>query len=101
MSIVKALRARTEPLNVSELAKLLLVTEATVQRWVRRRQIPCIKIADTIRIDPGMLADWIEFQAARPQASASEDYEMRWQELGELDPEDCQTRVMRQEKGSG
>jgi hypothetical protein len=34
MSILKKLRERTEPLNVAELAQLLNVTEATVQRWV-------------------------------------------------------------------
>ena len=101
MSILKKLRKRPEPLNVAELAKLLNVTQTTVLRWVRRRQIPCIRVGDTIRFDGAMLGDWIERQAACPQPSASEDYQMRWQELGELAPEDCQTRVIRQEKGSG
>lgn len=64
MSIPKTLRERSEPLNVSELAKLMNVTEATVQRWVRKRQIPSIRIGDVIRFDPTFLADWFELQAA-------------------------------------
>ena len=64
MSIVRSLRNRIEPLNVADLAKLLCVSEATVQRWVRRRQIPSIRIGDVIRFDPAYLADWMEMQAA-------------------------------------
>jgi len=97
MSIITVLRERSEPLNVSELAKMLNVTEATVQRWGRKRQIPCIRIGDTIRFDPGILADWIELQTARthpivnlllhPRPAADPcDFQMRWEDLGELDP---------------
>jgi excisionase family DNA binding protein len=97
MSILKTLRRRAEPLNVVELAKLLDVTEATVQRWVRRRQIPSIRIGDVIRFDPNMLADWIELQATTTrgglvtlflQPRAAEDpseFQMKKQDLGELD----------------
>jgi len=67
MSIVKTLRGRTAPLNVKDLAELLDVTEATIQRWVRRNQVPAIRVGDVIRFDPGMLADWIELQAAGSQ----------------------------------
>lgn len=99
MSMLKKLREREEPLNVGELAILLSVTEATIQRWVRNRQIPCIRIGDTIRFDPTMLADWLEPQAACTERSASvflhrrpagdpSDYQMRWQDLGELAPEE-------------
>ena len=63
MSILKKLRERTEVVNVAELARLLNVTEATVQKWARQKQIPCIRIGDTIRFDGAMLADWIELQA--------------------------------------
>lgn len=98
MSILKKLRGRTEPLNVSELAQLLSVTEATVQRWARRRQIPTIRIGDVIRFDPAMLADWIELQAActrplaniflYPRAEADpSDFQVRREDAGELDPE--------------
>ncbi|PYX40128.1 MAG: hypothetical protein DMG83_27240 [Acidobacteria bacterium] len=98
MSILKKLRERTEPLNVSELAQLLAVTEATVQRWARRRQIPTIRIGDVIRFDPAMLADWIEFQAActRPPVSIflapraegdPSEFQVRREDAGELDPE--------------
>jgi excisionase family DNA binding protein len=99
MSIVKMLRERGEPLNVSEVAQLLSVTEPTVQRWARQKQIPCIRIGDTIRFDPEMLADWIEPQSACTEQSASvfghprasrnsEEYQMRWQDLGEPAPEE-------------
>jgi excisionase family DNA binding protein len=67
MSILKNLRERTAPLNVRDLAELLDVTEGTIQRWVRRRQVPAIRVGDVIRFDPGMLADWIELQAASSQ----------------------------------
>jgi excisionase family DNA binding protein len=95
MSILKVLRERTEPLNVAELAKLLRVTEDTVQRWGRKRQIPCIRIGSVIRFDGGMLADWVELQGActhpiirpflQPRAPGNpDDYQMRWTDLGEL-----------------
>jgi len=67
MSILKNLRARMAPLNVKDLAELLNVTEGTIQRWVRRSQVPAIRVGDVIRFDPGMLADWIELQAAASQ----------------------------------
>ena len=98
MSILKKLRERADPLNVSELAQLVGVTEATVQRWARKQQIPTIRIGDVIRFDPAMLADWIELQAActRPLASIflhprrpadPADFQVRREDAGELDPE--------------
>ena len=60
MSMIEQLRARTEPLNVMEVAELLGVAESTVQRWVRNREIPAIRIADTIRFDGDVLARWLE-----------------------------------------
>jgi len=98
MSILKKLREGTDPLNVSELAQLVGVTEATVQRWARKRQIPTIRIGDVIRFDPAMLADWIELQAActrplaniflHPRAEADpRDFQIRREDAGVLDPE--------------
>jgi excisionase family DNA binding protein len=97
MSILKTLRERADPLNVVELAKLVDVTEATVQRWVRKRQIPSIRIGDIIRFDPAMLADWIELQSATArgfvtlflQPRAAEDpceFQTKSGDLGELAP---------------
>ena len=60
MSILRKLRGQTRPLGVKEIAELFDVTEATIQRWVRRGEIPAIRVSDTIRFDPGLLADWIE-----------------------------------------
>jgi excisionase family DNA binding protein len=62
MSIIQALRKRSELLNVAELAGLLRVAEDTVQGWARRQQIPSIKIGKIIRFDGNMLADWVELQ---------------------------------------
>jgi excisionase family DNA binding protein len=99
MSILKKLRERTEPLNVAELAQLLNVTEATVQRWVRTRKIPAIRIGDVIRFDGAMLADRIELEeiANRPNAARflhprapgdPSEYQMKWEDLGELAPQE-------------
>jgi excisionase family DNA binding protein len=60
MSILKKLREQTRPLGVKEVAELFDVTESTIQRWIRRGEIPAIRVSDTIRFDPGVLADWIE-----------------------------------------
>jgi excisionase family DNA binding protein len=95
MSIIKALREKAEPITVAELAALLRVTEDTVQRWARQRQIPSIKIGKIIRFDGAMLADWVELQGActhpiiqpflHPRAPANpEDFQMKWTDLGEL-----------------
>ncbi|MGA2644907.1 MAG: helix-turn-helix domain-containing protein [Candidatus Sulfotelmatobacter sp.] len=93
MSIPKVLRERNETMNVVELAKLLRVSAATVQRWGRQRLIPTIRVGDTIRFDPGMLADWVELRAActhqllDPGEPPSE-HQLGWQEMGELAPEE-------------
>ena len=73
MSILKNLRGRTAPLNVKYFAALLEVTTGTVQRWVRLRQVPAIRVGDVIRFDPGMLADWIELQGAASQCHVALD----------------------------
>jgi len=58
--MIEQLRARTKPLSVSEVAEMLGVAESTVQRWVRNRELPAIRVADTIRFDPTVLADRLE-----------------------------------------
>ena len=90
MSILKALKEKTEPLTVAELAALLRVTESTVQKWVRNRQIPSIRIGDVIRFDGVVLADWLELQGPcahpihpRSTGSPHED-RVTWQNLEEL-----------------
>ena len=60
MSIIEQLRARTEPLTVREIAVLLGVSPATIQRWVRGGELPAIRISDTIRFDGDTLAKWLE-----------------------------------------
>jgi excisionase family DNA binding protein len=88
MSIIKKLRETDEPLNVSALAKLLNVAEGTILRWVRKRQIPAIRIGNIVRFDGSKLADWVELQGAcvRPARAAGNPHDdrIRWQDLGEL-----------------
>jgi excisionase family DNA binding protein len=98
MSILKNLHERTEPLNVAELAQLLNVTEGTIRRWARQGQIPCIRIGDTIRFDPTMLASFIDLQSAEARMSARflhprapgnpAEYQVCTEDLGELTPEE-------------
>jgi excisionase family DNA binding protein len=97
MSIVKVLRERTEPLNVGEVAQLLDVTEKTVQKWARQGQIPSIRIGDTIRFDPTVMAEFINVQAAEARMSARflhrapgnpAEYQMLRTDLGELAPKE-------------
>jgi len=88
MSIIKKLRERTELLKIAELSKMMAVTEGTIQEWARQKQIPCIRVGDTIRFDGAMLGDWIELQAACARAPGNLDEQMRWQDLGQLAPED-------------
>jgi len=73
MAILKNLRGRKAPLNVRDLAKLLDVTEGTIQRWVRRRQVPAIRVGDVIRFDPGMLA-----KASKDYPASTSDFCWRW-----------------------
>lgn len=101
MSILKKLREQKEALNVKELAQLLRVTQDTVLRWVRKRQMPAIRVGDVIRFDPGVLADWIELQSVVSQrnqdyinrlirqsdAGKACDFQIRWEDLGGEDSE--------------
>ena len=90
MSIIKALREGPEPLTVAELAALLRVTESTVQKWVRNRQIPSIRIGDVIRFDGAVLCDWIELEGGctrptHPRTTGNPDEDrVTWQNLEEL-----------------
>jgi excisionase family DNA binding protein len=110
MSIIKALRERTEPLTVAELATLLRVGEDTILRWSRQRQIPSIRIGNVIRFDGTMLADWVELQGActhpiirpflHPRAPGNpDDYQMKWTDLGELAPEEVRGSGVQGEAG--
>ena len=76
MSILKKLRAQTRPLSVKEIAELFDVSEATIQRWVRRGEIPAIRVSDTIRFDPGVLADWIEQRSMASPSQVTETADM-------------------------
>lgn len=102
MSIIQALRERSELLNVSELAALLRVAEDTIQGWARRRQIPTIKIGKIIRFDGKMLADWVELQGActhpivtvflHPRAPGDPaDFRMLTSDLGPFAPRETAT----------
>jgi excisionase family DNA binding protein len=66
MSLIEELRARTAPLTVKQVADLLDVSPATIQRWVRHGELPAIRISDTIRLDPSTLADRLERSLVEP-----------------------------------
>jgi len=108
MSILRVLRERTEPMTVAELAALLRVTEDTVQRWARQRQIPSIRIGNVVRFDGTMLADWVELQGAfthpvirpflHPRAPGNPtDYQMLRTDLGELAPKEVDSSALQGE----
>jgi len=50
---VEALRAASPPLllRVSEAAAIFKVSVATMRRWVKRGQVPVVKVENTLRVD--------------------------------------------------
>lgn len=71
-------------LRVSEVADLAGISEDSIRRAVSSGSLPAYKIGRCIRIDPGDLQKWLEFQRYQPGGSvtqfvampASTDY--RW-----------------------
>jgi excisionase family DNA binding protein len=49
-----------EVLKVAEVAELLRVSKATVQRWCANGQLPAFKIGQHWRIDAALLKEMIE-----------------------------------------
>ena len=47
-----------ELLNVSEVAKLLKVSPATIYNWVGQGKLPCYKFVGAIRVKRSALLEW-------------------------------------------
>lgn len=67
MSNIQKLREHPDALNVREVAVMLRVSEATIQKWVRKGTLPAFRAGDTIRFNPRALADWIEMRQIEAQ----------------------------------
>jgi excisionase family DNA binding protein len=52
-------------LRVREAARLLGVCERTVQTWIRKHGLPCIRLGRSVRIPLDGLRAWVEEQARR------------------------------------
>jgi excisionase family DNA binding protein len=68
---VEALRAASPPLlvHVTEAASIFKVSVPTMRRWVKRGQVPVVKVANTVCVDlsqvQGISAENIDRMAAR------------------------------------
>ncbi len=60
MTIVDQLRARTTPLKVPEAAIILGIHRVTCFKMTEDGRIPSFRIGTAVRIDPALLADYIE-----------------------------------------
>jgi len=67
MSNIQKLREHPEALSVREIAVMLRVSEATIQKWVRKGILPAFSAGDSIRFNPREVADWIEMRHIEAQ----------------------------------
>jgi excisionase family DNA binding protein len=58
-SIIAELGCRTRFLTVRQLAEILQMHEQTIYRWIRRAQIPFLRVRGGIRLDPRRIAQWL------------------------------------------
>jgi excisionase family DNA binding protein len=59
-SIVEQIRACEQALTVSRLAKMLSLDRGTVYDHIERGNLPVIRIGTSIRLDPKLIAEWLE-----------------------------------------
>jgi excisionase family DNA binding protein len=53
-------RAMLQLLTLSEVAKLLAISERSVKRLVGRRSLRCVRIGRSVRFDPSDVRRWVE-----------------------------------------
>jgi excisionase family DNA binding protein len=61
-SIVGRLRSMRSALTAPELAELLHLGRNTVYAQIKSGRIPSYRIGQTVRLDPAVIADWLEAQ---------------------------------------
>jgi excisionase family DNA binding protein len=62
-TIVERLRAMKKAISVTELAVILGLSRNTVYIYVRKGHIPSYRLRGTVRLDPVVIARWLEQQA--------------------------------------
>lgn len=60
MSIATQIRCLTAPLSIPNAAALLNLHPQTLYKWTRQGLIPTLRFGSAVRIDPTVLADWVE-----------------------------------------
>jgi excisionase family DNA binding protein len=59
-TIIEQIRASEEALTVTKLAKTLSMSRRVLYEQVERGLLPCIRIGSNIRLDPKLVAEWLE-----------------------------------------
>jgi excisionase family DNA binding protein len=59
MDLADSLAKRATALTVSDVASLLNISERQVYKLAADGRIPCFKIGNSIRFDPGALVAWL------------------------------------------
>lgn len=52
-------RALPRLLTLSEVAAYFRVDPKTVRRWAAMRRIPCVRLGNRLRFDPGDIVSWV------------------------------------------
>ena len=60
MDLADSLAKRATALTVSDVASLLNISERQVYKLAAEGRIPCFKIGNSIRFDPGALVAWLQ-----------------------------------------
>jgi excisionase family DNA binding protein len=59
-SIIQSIRAQEDALTVPKLAKKLSISSKTLYGYVVSGSLPCFRVGSSIRLDPKVVADWLE-----------------------------------------
>jgi excisionase family DNA binding protein len=60
MDLADSVAKRATALTVSDVASLLNISERQVDKLAAEGRIPCFKIGNSIRFDPGALVAWLQ-----------------------------------------
>lgn len=59
MKLIEAVEAKNEALRVSDVARILGVSVQQVYKMAAKGQIPSFRVANAIRFDPQLFANWL------------------------------------------